>query len=166
MFVELGWARGFRPCTLTGRDGFGAGVCRLALVVFLVHLLFYVLATSYFAARCKTWCGPTRATCSIRFKSRLRLPALAALTAKNTLLLALTLGLYWPFAFIVMTRLRLRRFTCTPAFPWMLCWRTTRGPVGETAGDAAGDIFGAAWACEHGLCPTSHLCQIACWPNT
>lgn len=116
---------------------------RLALVVFLVYLLFYVLATSYFRCQMQNLVWTNTGNRSIRFKSRLRLPALAALTAKNTLLLALTLGLYWPFAFIAMTRLRLEAVHLHTRVPLDALLAHNQGPVGETAGDAAGDIFGA-----------------------
>ena len=143
VFVELGWARGAPAMPSPGEMGSVLVFARLALVVFLVYLLFYVLATSYFRCQMQNLVWTNTGNRSIRFKSRLRLPALAALTAKNTLLLALTLGLYWPFAFIAMTRLRLEAVHLHTRVPLDALLAHNQGPVGETAGDAAGDIFGA-----------------------
>lgn len=143
VFVELGWARGAPAMPSPGEMGSVLVFARLALVVFLVYLLFYVLATSYFRCQMQNLVWTNTGNRSIRFKSRLQLPALAALTAKNTLLLALTLGLYWPFAFIAMTRLRLEAVHLHTRVPLDALLAHNQSPVGETAGDAAGDIFGA-----------------------
>lgn len=143
VFVELGWGRGAPAMPSPGEMGSVLVFARLALEVALIYLLFYVLATSYFRCQMQNLVWTNTGNHFIRFKSRLRLPALAWLMAKNTLLLVLTLGLYWPFAFIAMTRLRLEAVHLHTRIPLDSLLAHNRGPVRETAGDAAGDIFGA-----------------------
>lgn len=79
---------------------------------------------------------------SLRFISQLKARALVLLTLKNWLLMALTLGLYWPFALVATTRLRLEAITVkTRNHPDTLIAQE-KSKEGDAAGDAAGDFFG------------------------
>jgi len=86
------------------------------------------------------WSG-TRSE-NISFTSTLRFWDMAGLTLKNWLFMLLTLGLYWPFAAVAMTRMRLvavqLESSISPAA--LLADRTPA--EGQAIGDAAGDFFG------------------------
>jgi len=78
----------------------------------------------------------------LQFASDLRLRPMVWLTLKNWTLMILTLGLYWPFATIAMTRLRLLAVRvhstvspCQDGGQRPRCQRTSRG-------DASGDFLG------------------------
>jgi len=64
------------------------------------------------------------------------------LTVKNWLLTVLSLGLYWPYAKVAMTRLRLEsvrvQSSVDPA-QWMAAPSLAQG---SAMGDASGDFFG------------------------
>ncbi|HEX5783204.1 MAG TPA: DUF898 family protein, partial [Burkholderiaceae bacterium] len=75
--------------------------------------------------------------------SRLRVADVMKLTLKNTLLLGLTLGLYWPFAYIAMTRLRLQAVRVHTRYPLDMLQAEVLVSTQETAGDAAGELLGA-----------------------
>jgi uncharacterized membrane protein YjgN (DUF898 family) len=76
------------------------------------------------------------------FNSNLCFRSLLWLTLKNWLLIVLTLGLYWPFALVAMTRLRLAAVTITTRIDPELLMADVQASSGEAAGDAAGDFFG------------------------
>jgi uncharacterized membrane protein YjgN (DUF898 family) len=78
----------------------------------------------------------------IRFDSRVSLGALLRLTAKNWLLVALTLGLYVPFARVARARLLIESVTVLTLHPPAALSAALRGMGGDAAGDAAGDLLG------------------------
>ena len=61
---------------------------------------------------------------------------------KNWLLIAITLGFYWPFARIAMARLRLQAVTVRTRLAPDDLVSTLRERADDAAGDAAGDLFG------------------------
>ncbi len=78
---------------------------------------------------------------SMRFLSKLRFSRLFLLTLKNWTLMLLTLGLYWPFAAIAKTRMRLEAVSIkTRQDPATLVSLLQASDV-EAAGDAAGDVL-------------------------
>jgi uncharacterized membrane protein YjgN (DUF898 family) len=83
-------------------------------------------------------------TCSenIRFASTLRLRDMAGLTLKNWLLMLLTLGLYWPFAAVAMTRMRLVAVQLESSISPAALRVERHATEGQALGDAAGDFFG------------------------
>lgn len=85
---------------------------------------------------CQTGCT------ELSFESSLRFRSLLWLTLKNWLLIVLTLGLYWPFALVAMTRLRLEAVRVTPRIDPALLMAGVQAASVEAAGDAAGDFFG------------------------
>jgi len=78
----------------------------------------------------------------LQFQSALRVRSMVWLTLKNWLLILLTLGLYWPFAAVAMTRLRLTAVEVTSSIdPAELLASAHRGE-GQTLGEASGDFLG------------------------
>lgn len=82
---------------------------RQALPVWLGLLgLAQVVPLVYFRAHAQNLAWTHTGNRWIRFKSELGFMPLLKLSLKNWALMALTLGLYWPFARVAMTRLRLQ----------------------------------------------------------
>lgn len=78
----------------------------------------------------------------LRFISKLRVRALLWRTVKNWFLIVLTLGLYWPFAAVALTRLRLEAVRIKSRRNPDLLVSQVQAQEGDAAGDAAGDFFG------------------------
>ena len=119
----------------------------LSLIFFSLSMialgaLFYSLATPYIVTRFQNlvWSG-TRSE-HLQFTSTLGVAPMMALSVKNWLLMVLTLGLYWPYAKVAMTRLRLESVqlasTADPA-QWTAASSLAQG---SAMGDASGDFFG------------------------
>jgi uncharacterized membrane protein YjgN (DUF898 family) len=78
----------------------------------------------------------------VRFKSHLPLLPLVGLTLKNWLLVVCTLGLYWPFAAMALTRMKLQAITVhTRQDPDVLLSQERPGAQ-DAAGDLAADMIG------------------------
>ena len=112
------------------------------LLMIALGALLYSLATPYIVARFQNlvWSG-TRSE-HLQFTSTLGVAPMMALSLKNWLLMLLTLGLYWPYAKVAMTRLRLESVqlasTADPA-QWTAASSLAQG---SAMGDASGDFFG------------------------
>jgi uncharacterized membrane protein YjgN (DUF898 family) len=112
------------------------------LLMIALGALLYSLATPYIVARFQNlvWSG-TRSE-HLQFTSTLGVAPMMALSVKNWLLILLTLGLYWPYAKVAMTRLRLESVqlasTADPA-QWTAASSLAQG---SAMGDASGDFFG------------------------
>ena len=127
---------------LAGRKpGLGTMVVLGVLGLLVATLALLVMVKPYAVSRLQNLVWNHTRTDTLQFRSDLRYAALLRLHAKNWLLMLLTLGLYWPFATIATTRLRLEAVSVT----------TTQDPdmlvaqglvVDDAAGDAAGDLFG------------------------
>jgi uncharacterized membrane protein YjgN (DUF898 family) len=117
-----------------------------AFVVFAVvaaaYLFVFALAGGFWTARLQNLVWGGTASAYLRFDSRLRARSLAGLWFKNTLLVLLTLGLYFPFAQVASARLRLEAVTLVSLLhPDDLA--AAAGQADEAAaGDAAGDLLG------------------------
>jgi uncharacterized membrane protein YjgN (DUF898 family) len=111
-------------------------------VVALAYLVVFALAGGFWTARLQNLVWGGTASEHLRFESRLRARALAGLWLKNTLLVLLTLGLYFPFAQVASARLRLQAVTLhSRLHPDELA--ALPGQTHEAAaGDAAGDLLG------------------------
>jgi uncharacterized membrane protein YjgN (DUF898 family) len=113
-----------------------------SLLIVLAALLFQVLLRSYFTARLQDLVWGHTASRRLRFASRLRARSLAGVTARNWLLMVLTLGLFYPFAAVATARLRLQAVSIdADADIDDLVARRSGGPA-EAAGDAAADVLG------------------------
>jgi uncharacterized membrane protein YjgN (DUF898 family) len=108
----------------------------------LFYLLLFALLGPYFAARMQNMVWTATRSQSIGFESRLRFRSLMWLTLKNWVLVALTLGLFRPFAAVNTARLRLQAMTVTLSAD-VDAWQTQAAASNQDAtGDIAGDFFG------------------------
>ncbi len=126
--------------------GWRAGLT-LAFFIGLAFAAFALLAVQllprpYFTSRMQNLLWSRTASTNIGFASRLHFWPLFGLTIKNWLLIALTLGLYWPFAAIAVARMRLEAVRLLFDVDPQTLADQSRAAEGEAAGDAAGDLFG------------------------
>lgn len=125
---------------LAGRTA--AGVLMLSGAVALGYLLFPMLVVTHYTAALQNLVWQNTRSRNTRFRSGLGFGALARVTAVNWLLIALTLGLYWPFAQVRLARARLEAMALQvkgSVNDWLAhAQRRDVGPLG----DAAGDFFG------------------------
>ncbi len=130
---------------LLSRGGNPDGLLQSALLSVLpipLLLAAYLIAKTYFTAALQNLVWTKTGNRSMRLVSRLRFSQLFWLTVRNWLLIVLTLGLYWPFAAVASTRLRLESVTIrTRQDPAVLVSLLQASDV-EAAGDAAGDLLG------------------------
>lgn len=127
-----------------GRLGGGgpASAVLVMLPLLLTYLLLFAIVMPYGATRMQNlaWNG-TRSE-ALGFRSALKFRSLFALTLKNWLLTALTLGLYRPFAAVATARLRLEAVSIgcdeDPA-DWVA---VAAAGHADATGDIAGDFFG------------------------
>jgi len=125
---------------LAGRTA--AGVLMLSGAVALGYLLFPMLVVTHYTAALQNLVWQNTRSRNTRFRSGLGFGALARVTAVNWLLIALTLGLYWPFAQVRLARARLEAMALQvkgSVNDWLAhAQRRDVGPLG----DAVGDFFG------------------------
>jgi uncharacterized membrane protein YjgN (DUF898 family) len=76
----------------------------------------------------------------IVFRSRLSGMALMLLLLKNSLLMLCTLGLYWPFAVVAVTRKRLQAIQIDLSLPLDQITGSAIGARSHSAGEAAADL--------------------------
>ncbi len=67
---------------------------------------------------------------------------MAGLTLKNWILMMLTLGMYWPFATVAMTRMRLLAVQLESSVNPAALVIDASAVEGQAVGEAAGDFFG------------------------
>jgi len=107
-----------------------------------VVIFSYSLLISYAVTRFQTLAWNGTHSQNIQFTSTLGFDSMMKLTVKNWLLTVLSLGLYWPYAKVAMTRLRLEsvrvQSSVDPA-QWMAAPSLAQG---SAMGDASGDFFG------------------------
>ncbi len=120
----------------------GAGLVMLPFVLALAYLVFPLVLVPYTTSRLQNlvW-GHTRSR-RVRFESQLKVAPLMRLTARNWLFIALTLGLYWPFAKVHTARLRLEAMDVSVQGDVNAWLAKAQGGDKGILGDAAGDFFG------------------------
>ncbi len=125
---------------LAGRSA--GGILAFTGAVALGYLLIPVLVVPYYTASLQNLVWANTRSRNARFRSELGFGALARVNALNWLLIAVTLGLYWPFAQVRLTRLRLEAMALQvkgSVNDWLAsAQQRDVGPLG----DAAGDFFG------------------------
>jgi len=114
----------------------------LMVLMPIAYLATLILVGSFVTARLQNLVWSRTRARGLRIDSRVRLGALAKLTAKNWLLIVLTLGLYVPFARVARARLLIESVSVTTAYPPAALTAALRGMGGDAAGDAAGDLLG------------------------
>jgi uncharacterized membrane protein YjgN (DUF898 family) len=117
-------------------------VMALTGVVILFYLALFLAVQPYAVSRLQNlvW-GSTRSP-RLQFHSNLKFSSLAWLTLKNLFLMAVTLGLYRPFAVVATNRLRLEAITIEvqgDAARWSSAHLQAEA---DASGDAAGDLLG------------------------
>ncbi len=129
---------------LPGRGGASVmAVIMAALLAGLIGLLaLQIIPRPYFTSRMQNLLWSRTGNKVMRFRSRLKFKPLLMLTVKNWLLMLLTLGLYWPFATVALTRMRLQAVNVITRVDPAELIDDARAAEGEAAGDAAGDLFG------------------------
>jgi uncharacterized membrane protein YjgN (DUF898 family) len=123
-----------------GRGSVAIAIFSVVLVL-AVTLLMQVFARPYFTSRFQNLLWSRTGNKQLRFKSELRFWPLLRTTLLNWLLMIVTLGLYWPFARVALTRLRLESVGIVSR-THLDALVAQAGHEGDAAGDAAGDFFG------------------------
>jgi uncharacterized membrane protein YjgN (DUF898 family) len=130
----------------TGGRGSGKGLGMVFVAIMVAVMLMYVavilVVQPYATSRLQNLVWGRTGSREVRFDSKLRFWPLLGLTLKNWLLIAITLGFYWPFARIAMARLRLQAVTVRTRLAPDDLVSTLRERADDAAGDAAGDLFG------------------------
>jgi len=118
-----------------------AGLAAIVVVVG-AYLLSFVLVGPYFNAKLQNLVWNHSASEQVRFASTLKFRSLAWLTARNWLLILLTLGLYRPFAVINTWKLKLEAVSIHVSGS-MAGWDGRESAnYADASGEAAGDFFG------------------------
>jgi uncharacterized membrane protein YjgN (DUF898 family) len=114
----------------------------MVVVLLLAYLVVFAVAGAFWTARLQNLAWGRTASADLHFASKLSARSLAGLWLKNTVLVMLSLGLYFPFAQVASARRRLQAMTVISTVdPDDLV--AAAGPVDEAAaGDAAGDLLG------------------------
>lgn len=120
----------------------GAALVLLPFLLALAYLVFPLVLMPYTTSRLQNLLWSNTRSRRIRFDSQLRFSPLMGLTAKNWLLIAITLGLYWPFAKVHTARLRLESMAVLVQGDVNAWLAQAQGGDKGILGDAAGDFFG------------------------
>ncbi|MBL8388546.1 MAG: DUF898 domain-containing protein [Hydrogenophaga sp.] len=131
-----------------GADG-GMGLDKLSIAHWIIGLLVLMVLGATFLGMGPWWTTRLQnlvwnhtGNDQMQFLSGLRFRDMLWLSIKNGVLMALTLGLYWPFAAVATARLRLEAVQIRSGIdPDALLASAQENPA-EAAGDAAGDFFG------------------------
>lgn len=126
---------------MLGTSG-GAAMIALPFVLALAYLVFPLVLMPYTTSRLQNLLWSNTRSRRIQFDSQLKFAPLMSLTAKNWLLIVLTLGLYWPFAKVHTARLRLEAMTIAVQGDVNAWLAQAQGGDKGILGDAAGDFFG------------------------
>lgn len=113
-----------------------------AVSAIVAMVIVQLMPRPYFTSRMQNLVWGRTASTNVSFQSALRFRPLLWLTIKNWLLMVLTLGLYWPFAAIATTRMRVQALSVASDIDPQTLSDPARNLEGEAAGEAAGDLFG------------------------
>jgi uncharacterized membrane protein YjgN (DUF898 family) len=124
----------------TPQGGLQAGLMTLLPLLLTIGLL--VVGKTYATSRLQNLVWTKTGNRSMRFMSDLQFSRLGLLTLKNWALMAVTLGLYWPFAAVATTRMRLEAVRIKTRVDPATLVSQIKASDGDAAGDAAGDVLG------------------------
>jgi uncharacterized membrane protein YjgN (DUF898 family) len=129
---------------LSGLDVMASGGMGVAWLVAasLIGAAAVLAGPAYLSARLQNLLWSNTHSGRLRLHSRLRARSLVALTLRNTALIVLTLGLYYPFAKVATARLRLEAVSIEVLGDIGTIGRGAPQADESAAGDAAGDLFG------------------------
>lgn len=122
--------------------GPGRNPVMIFLAIALVYVAVFAVVGGYWTARLQNLAWGHTASAHLHFTSQLRARELAGLWFKNTLLVLLTLGLYFPFAQVASARLRLEAMTVVSRIDPDALAASAAQADEAAAGDAAGDLLG------------------------
>lgn len=126
---------------LKDKGNFVAMAVTLVMVIGF-YLPLFIFVKPYATTRLQNLVWSQTSGPELCFSSDLSLPSMVRVTAKNWLFTILTLGLYWPFAIVALTRLRAQAVAIETDVAVDDLVATQAPQTGDTAGDAAGDFFG------------------------
>ncbi len=117
------------------------GVSTIVMTLMIV-LVIWLLTWPYFAARQQQIVWSHTHWGGVRFRGEMRGGTLWLLVLKQTVLVLLTAGLYWPFAAVALARYRVTSLVVEADSP--IAEISARAAVEQprAAGDAAADMFG------------------------
>jgi uncharacterized membrane protein YjgN (DUF898 family) len=128
-----------------GNLGEGGGMLFMVgagAVLAMIYVLWPLIVGSYMTSRFQNLLWSNTRSPHIRFTSQLKLAPLMRVNIVNWVLIALTLGLFWPFAKVRSARIRLEAMSVLvdgDVDRWVS--DSLQQPAG-VIGDAAGDFFG------------------------
>lgn len=108
----------------------------------LLYMTLIAVVFSYMTGRLQDLVWSHTRSEHVRFHSRLSVSALSWLTLKNSLLMVVTLGFYWPFATVATTRMRLAAVSIEVSRPVEEFIGEARDAAADATGEAAGDLLG------------------------
>ncbi|MDT4856110.1 hypothetical protein FQZ97_904890 [compost metagenome] len=127
------------------RGGASQGIFAMIAMVFVIGLAYMILPLiigPYATSRLQNLLWEHTSSPRVQFQSALRFGPLFRVTLVNWLLILITLGLFWPFAKVRATRVRLEAMSLLvqgDVDQWVAEAQT---PGQGVLGDAAGDFFG------------------------
>ena len=125
-----------------GESGKGIGLVLFAAAMLVSYLVIFLLGMPYVTSRMQNLVWNGTGSQAVTFDSQLTFRALFWLTLKNWTLVALTLGLYRPFAAVHTARLRLQAVTLTTTEDVAQWSARARPGMQDATGEVAGDFFG------------------------
>ena len=114
----------------------------LPFLVIVFWVFLFVGIGPWIATRLQNLVWTKTGNSQMRFISQLSFRSMLWLGIKNGLLMAVTLGLYWPFAKVAMARLRLEAVHLRSVTDMEALLAAEHERPEEAAGEAAGDFFG------------------------
>ncbi len=115
----------------------------LVVLVYIFTLFVPVLFKALFASRFQNLIWNNTHAQGLRFVSELKARSLMWLYVKNLFLIAITFGLYWPFALVNVVKLRAAsiRLVCAAPLMHLAAQHAAADKERNAVGDAAGDFF-------------------------
>jgi uncharacterized membrane protein YjgN (DUF898 family) len=115
----------------------------LALVAPVLYATGFAATYAYLTSRLQNLVWSHTRSAHVHFRSQLSASALFGLTLKNSLLTAVTLGLYWPFAVVATRRMRLAAMSIEVTCPVEFFAEARQDHAANgTVGEAAGGLLG------------------------
>jgi uncharacterized membrane protein YjgN (DUF898 family) len=131
-----------QPGSIRNPKGLWAMMWLLIPLFFVFIVSINILPRAYFTATMQNLIWSRTGNRYFRFKSELAAPRFIGLQVKNYLLIAITFGLYWPFAVINTMRMRLEAVSLKTRIPLDKLTDAARAREKDAAGDMAADTFG------------------------
>lgn len=125
------------------RNGGGQAAAMLMPLLVIIMFVVYAVPIPYVQAHLQNLIWTQTGSRDLRFKSQLGFGPMLKQTLINWTLMVFTLGLYWPFAAIAMTRLRLQAVNIHARIDLDTLVSRQKGALHrEGIGDAAADLAG------------------------